>query len=337
MPDSLSRAASASAGSDAGLPTYADVERASRVLAGVAHRTPVLTSATADAALGASLFFKCENLQRMGAFKFRGAYNAISNLDPGQRAAGVVTFSSGNHAQAVALAAGLLGVRATIVMPHDAPAAKKAATEGYGGKVIGYDRQTEDREAITRRLAAEQGLTMIPPYDYADVIAGQGTAAKELIEDVGGLDYLFVCLGGGGLLSGCALAARALSPDCKVYGVEPEAGDDGRQSLRAGHVVRIAPPRSIADGALTTHLGELTFPIIRRDVRDIVTVTDAQLVETLRFFAGRMKMVVEPTGCLSSAAVLQRAMPVERGARVGIVVSGGNVDLPAYARLLAGG
>jgi len=337
MPDSSSPSAgSASPRAGIELPTYADVERASGVLAGIAHRTPVLTSATADAALGARLFFKCENLQRMGAFKFRGAYNAIAGLSPAQRAAGVVTFSSGNHAQAVAMAAGLLGVRATIVMPHDAPAAKKAATEGYGGKVIGYDRQTEDREAICRRLADEQGLTMIPPYDHADVIAGQGTAAKELIEEVGELDYLFVCLGGGGLLSGCALAARALSPDCKVYGVEPEAGDDGRQSLRAGRVVRIAPPRSIADGALTTHLGQLTFPLIQRDVHDIVTVSDAQLVQTMRFFAARMKMVVEPTGCLSSAAVLQRVVSVEPGARVGVVVSGGNVDLPAYARMLAG-
>jgi len=322
---------------EADLPTYADVERAARVLEGVAHRTPVMTSAAADAAAGARLFFKCENLQRMGAFKFRGAYNAISNLSPAQRAAGVVTFSSGNHAQAVAMAAGLLGVKATIVMPHDAPAAKKAATEGYGGTVIGYDRQREDREAITRRLAQERGLALIPPYDHADVIAGQGTAARELIEQAGELDYLFVCLGGGGLLAGCALAARALSPGCRIYGVEPQAGDDGRQSLRAGRIVEIAPPRSIADGALTTHLGRLTFPIIRRDVRDIVTVGDAQLAETMRFFAARMKLVVEPTGCLSAAAVLQRAVAVEPGARVGVVVSGGNVDLPAYARLLAGG
>ncbi|MDM9561233.1 threo-3-hydroxy-L-aspartate ammonia-lyase [Bordetella petrii] len=318
----------------AALPTYEDVVRASEVLAGVAHRTPVLTSSTADARTGARVFFKCENFQRMGAFKFRGGYNAIARLTPGQRAAGVVTFSSGNHAQAIALAARLLGVRATIIMPHDAPAAKRAATEGYGGQVVTYDRYTDDREAVARRIQAETGATLIPPYDHRDVIAGQGTAAKELFEEVGPLDALFVCLGGGGLLAGSALAAEALSPGCQVYGVEPEAGNDGQQSLRKGEIVRIATPKSLADGAVTTHLGELTFPVIRRLVSDIVTVTDAQLVDTMKFFAERMKIVVEPTGCLSTAAVLQHvvAMP---GKRVGVIISGGNVDLAAYARLLA--
>ncbi|OZI79213.1 MULTISPECIES: threo-3-hydroxy-L-aspartate ammonia-lyase [Bordetella] len=318
----------------AALPTYEDVVRASEVLAGVAHRTPVLTSSTADARTGARVFFKCENFQRMGAFKFRGGYNAIARLTPGQRAAGVVTFSSGNHAQAIALAARLLGVRATIIMPHDAPAAKRAATEGYGGQVVTYDRYTDDREAVARRIQAETGATLIPPYDHRDVIAGQGTAAKELFEEVGPLDALFVCLGGGGLLAGSALAAEALSPGCQVYGVEPEAGNDGQQSLRKGEIVRIATPKSLADGAVTTHLGELTFPVIQRLVSDIVTVTDAQLVDTMKFFAERMKIVVEPTGCLSTAAVLQHvvAMP---GKRVGVIISGGNVDLAAYARLLA--
>jgi len=318
----------------AALPTYEDVVRASEVLAGVAHRTPVLTSSTADARTGARVFFKCENFQRMGAFKFRGGYNAIARLTPGRRAAGVVTFSSGNHAQAIALAARLLGVRATIIMPHDAPAAKRAATEGYGGQVVTYDRYTDDREAVARRIQAETGATLIPPYDHRDVIAGQGTAAKELFEEVGPLDALFVCLGGGGLLAGSALAAEALSPGCQVYGVEPEAGNDGQQSLRKGEIVRIATPKSLADGAVTTHLGELTFPVIRRLVSDIVTVTDAQLVDTMKFFAERMKIVVEPTGCLSTAAVLQHvvAMP---GKRVGVIISGGNVDLAAYARLLA--
>ncbi|GAB1577888.1 threo-3-hydroxy-L-aspartate ammonia-lyase [Bordetella petrii] len=318
----------------AALPTYEDVVRASEVLAGVAHRTPVLTSATADARAGARLFFKCENFQRMGAFKFRGGYNAIARLTPGQRAAGVVTFSSGNHAQAIALAARLLGVRATIIMPHDAPAAKRAATEGYGGQVVTYDRYTDDREAVARRIQAETGATLIPPYDHRDVIAGQGTAAKELFEEVGPLDALFVCLGGGGLLAGSALSAEALSPGCQVYGVEPEAGNDGQQSLRKGEIVRIATPKSLADGAVTTHLGQLTFPVIQRLVSDIVTVTDAQLVDTMKFFAERMKIVVEPTGCLSSAAVLQHvvAMP---GKRVGVIISGGNVDLAAYAGLLA--
>ncbi|OZI28350.1 serine/threonine dehydratase [Bordetella genomosp. 7] len=317
------------------LPTYDDVVRAAQTLAGVAHRTPVLRSATADARTGAQIFFKCENFQRMGAFKFRGGYNAIARLTPAQRDAGVVTFSSGNHAQAIALAARLLGVRATIIMPHDAPVAKRAATEGYGGHVVTYDRYTDDREAVARRIQAETGATLIPPYDHADVIAGQGTAAKELFEEVGPLDALVVCLGGGGLLAGSALAASALSPACAVYGVEPEAGNDGQQSLRKGEIVRIPTPKSLADGAVTTHLGQLTFPLIRQHVKDIVTVTDDQLVETMKFFAERMKMVVEPTGCLSTAAVLHQALAMP-GKRVGVIISGGNVDLGNYARLLAG-
>ena len=312
-------------------PEFADVVAAAERLRGRAHRTPVLRSATADARSGASLFFKCENFQRMGAFKFRGAFNAIAKLAPAQRRAGVIAFSSGNHAQAIALAARELGVRATIVMPSDAPAAKLAATREYGGEIVAYDRFAEAREALTRRLAAERALTLIPPYDHADVIAGQGTAALELFEDVGALDALFVCLGGGGLLSGCALAASALAPGCAVYGVEPEAGDDGRQSLRAGRIVTIDVPKTIADGAMTTHLGELTFPIIRERVRDILTVTDDQLVAVIRFFAERMKMVVEPTGCLAAAGAFASA-PQWAGRRVGVIVSGGNVDLAAYAR-----
>lgn len=315
------------------LPTYADVVAASERLSGAAHRTPVLTSTTADARAGARVYFKCENYQRMGAFKFRGGYNAIARLTPEQRRAGVVTFSSGNHAQAIALAARLQGVSATIIMPLDAPAAKRAATEGYGGKVVTYDRYKEDREAVAKRLQAETGATLIPPYDHFDVIAGQGTAAKELFDEVGELDYLFVCLGGGGLLSGSLLSAAALSPSCKVYGVEPEAGNDGQQSLRAGHVIPIPTPKSIADGALTTHLGELTFPIIRQHVTDIVTVSDAQLVDAMKFFAERMKMVVEPTGCLGAAAVLNQVVAT-RDARVGVIISGGNVDLKAYAGFL---
>lgn len=317
------------------LPDFDSVRRAAGRLAGVAHRTPVLRSATADTLTGAQLFFKCENLQRMGAFKFRGAYNAIAALDTPARRAGVLAFSSGNHAQAIALAARLLGVQATIVMPADAPAAKLAATRGYGGEVVTYDRFSEDREAISKRLAAERGLTLIPPYDHPEVIAGQGTAALELFEDIGPLDALYVCLGGGGLLSGCLLAAGAMSPDCAVFGVEPEAGDDARQSLRAGRIVTIPVPKTLADGAMTTHLGTLTFPIIRQRVRDIVTVTDARLVEQMRFFAERMKLVVEPTGCLAAAAAFDAAADW-RGKRVGVIVSGGNVDLANYARLLAG-
>jgi len=316
------------------LPTYEDVVAASERIAGVAHRTPVLTSRTANAELGADVFFKCENFQRMGAFKFRGAYNALAKFDAGQRRAGVVAFSSGNHAQGIALSAQLLGIPATIVMPHDAPAAKVAATRGYGATVVIYDRYTEDREQIGRDLAQKHGLTLIPPYDHADVMAGQGTAARELFEEVGELDYLFVCLGGGGLLSGSALATRALSPKTTLYGVEPEAGNDGQQSFRSGSIVHIDTPKTIADGAQTQHLGNLTFPIIKRDVDDILTVSDEQLRAEMRFFAARMKMVVEPTGCLGLAAA--RAMKDQlQGKRIGIIISGGNVDIARYAELLA--
>lgn len=316
------------------LPTYDDVVAAAARIDGHAHHTPVLRSATADARWGAQFLFKCENFQRMGAFKFRGAFNALSKFDAVQRKAGAIAFSSGNHAQAVALSARMLGMPALIVMPQDAPAAKLAATRGYGAEVVLYDRFTEDREALTQRLASERGMTLIPPYDHPDVIAGQGTAAKELIEETGPLDRLYVCLGGGGLTSGSALAARALAPACKVFGVEPEAGNDGQQSLRAGRIVNIPVPKTIADGAQTQHLGNYTFGIIRRDVDDILTVSDEQLVEAMRFFAERMKMVVEPTGCLAFAGACADAQ-VLKGARVGVIVSGGNVDLARYADLLA--
>ncbi len=318
------------------LPTYDDVVAAAARLQGHAHRTPVLTCATADSRWGARFFFKCENFQRMGAFKFRGAFNALSKFDAAQRRAGAIAFSSGNHAQAVALSARLLGMPAVIVMPEDAPAAKLAATRGYGAEVVLYDRFAEDREAVTQRLADQRGMTLIPPYDHPDVIAGQGTAVKELIEEVGELDALYVCLGGGGLTSGSALSARALAPRCRIYGVEPEAGNDGQQSLRAGRIVHIDTPRTIADGAQTQHLGHYTFGIIRRDVDDIVTVSDTQLVEGMRFFAERMKMVVEPTGCLAFAAACAAA-GAGASRRVGVVVSGGNVDLARYAELLGRG
>ena len=314
--------------------SFADVQAAAHRLAGQAAQTPVRQSRQADERAGAQLYFKCENFQRMGAFKFRGAFNALSKFDATQRQAGAIAFSSGNHAQAVALSARLLGMPALIVMPQDAPAAKLAATRGYGAEVVLYDRFTEDREALTLRLAAERGMTLIPPYDHPDVIAGQGTAAKEVIEETGPLDRLYVCTGGGGLTSGSALAARALAPQCKVYGVEPEAGNDAQQSLRAGRIVHIPVPQTIADGAQTQHLGEYTFGIIRRDVDDILTVSDAQLVEAMRFFAERMKMVVEPTGCLAFAGACTDAQAL-RGARVGVIVSGGNVDLARYADLLA--
>ncbi len=319
------------------LPTFADVQSAAARLSGQAHRTPVLRSRTADAMLGAQVFFKCENFQRMGAFKFRGAYNALAQFSAAQRRSGVVTFSSGNHAQAIALSAQILGLPAAILMPQDAPAAKLAATRaylGHTGEVIQYDRYTQDREALTVQLAAERGMTQIPPYDHADVIAGQGTTVLELLEEVGSLDTLFVCLGGGGLLSGSALAARALAPGCKVYGVEPEAGNDGQQALRSGAIVHIATPQTIADGAQTQHLGQITFAVIQKNVDDIYTVSDAQLVQAMRFFAERMKMVVEPTGCLGFAAACAQAAALQ-GQRVGVIISGGNVDLARYAQLLS--
>jgi threo-3-hydroxy-L-aspartate ammonia-lyase len=318
------------------LPTYADVVAAAARLDGFAHRTPVLRSRFADALLGAEVVFKCENFQRGGAFKFRGAYSALSRFTEAQRRAGVVAFSSGNHAQAIALAAQLLGMPATIVMPHDSPAIKLAATRGYGAEVVSYDRFTEDREAIGRRLAGDRGMTLIPPFDHPDVIAGQGTATRELLEEVGALDYLFAPMGGGGLVSGAALAARALAPHCRVYGVEPEAGNDGQQSFRSGAIVHIATPRTIADGAQTQHLGELTFAIVRRELADVLTAGDAQLVEAMRFFAERMKLVVEPTGCLGFAAARHAGLPI-RGKRVGVILSGGNIDLPRYAELLRAG
>lgn len=312
---------------------YKDVLIASERIASYVRKTPVLTSATVNANFAAEIFFKCENFQRMGAFKFRGAMNALLQLNREQQAAGVVTFSSGNHAQAIALAAKLRGITATVVMPQDAPAVKVAATKNYGGQVIFYDRYHEDREQITSELIEKYAMTLIPPYDHPHVIAGQGSVARELLTETGALDALFVPLGGGGLLAGCAIAARALSPDCKIYGVEPEAGNDGQRSFHSGTIVHIDTPETIADGAQTQHLGKLTFPLIRRDVDDIVTVSDRELVECMKFFAERMKIVVEPTGCLGLAAA--KAMQQQlHGKRIGVIISGGNVDLHRYSELL---
>ena len=315
------------------LPTFDDVAAASRRIKGHAHETPVLTSRTVNEELGAEVFFKCENLQRAGAFKFRGAFNALARFDERQRRAGVVTYSSGNHAQAVALSARLLGIAATIIMPNDAPAAKVAATRGYGATIVMYDRYTEDREAIGRNLAGQHGMTLIPPYDHPDVIAGQGTAAMELFAHTGALDALFVCLGGGGLLAGSALSTRALAPDCRLYGVEPEAGNDGPQSFRSGAIVHIDTPATIADGAQTQHLGAHNFAIIRRDVDDILTASDAELVDCMRFAAERMKLVIEPTGCLGFAAA-RRMKAQLQGQRVGVIISGGNVDIARFCQLI---
>ena len=313
--------------------TYEDILQAQRRIAGAAHITPVMRSRTADERAGAHLFFKCENLQRAGAFKFRGAFNALSQFSAEQKRNGVVTFSSGNHAQAIALASRLLGIRATIVMPADAPPIKLAATRGYGAEVILYDRYREDREAIGERLVHERGMTLIPPYDHSHVMAGQGTLAQELFEQAGAMDVLVVPLGGGGLLSGCATAAAATQPACTIIGVEPAAGNDGQQSFRSGSLVKIATPNTIADGAQTPSLGALTFPVIQRLVSDIVTVGDDALVAAMSFFAERMKILVEPTGCLAAAAVFSGELPIA-GKRVGIVLSGGNVDLQHFAALL---
>ena len=318
---------------------FADIEAAATRLQGVAHHTPVLRSRNADQRTGAEVFFKAENLQRMGAFKFRGAYNALVQFTPEQRRAGALAFSSGNHAQAIALSGRLLGMPTVIVMPQDAPAAKLAATRGYqqgqaGSEVVLYDRYTEDRAAIGARIAAERGMTLIPPFDHPHVMAGQGTAALELIAEVGHLDALLVCVGGGGLISGCAVAAKARLPGIQVIGVEPEAGDDARQSLARGQIVQIDVPQTIADGAQTQACGELTFPVMQALVARIVTVSDQQLVRTMQFFASRMKQVVEPTGCLGAAALLE-GVEDWRGARVGVILSGGNVDLPRYAAFLS--
>ncbi len=313
--------------------SFADVAAAAEILKGVAHRTPALTSRTVDERTGAKVFFKCENFQRMGAFKFRGAYNALANLNDAQRHRGVVAYSSGNHAQAVALAGNLLGVKAVIVMPDDAPAVKLEATRGYGAEIVIYDRDTQDREQLARELAEKRGLTVIPPFDHPQVVAGQGTAAQELIEDVGALDYLLVPCGGGGLTSGCAIAANHLSPGVKVIGVEPAAGDDVTRSFQTKTLQSVHNPDTIADGARTHSAGKVTFPLILHHVHDMLTVTDEELLRGMFYMWERMKIVVEPTGALAAAALLEGKLNA-RGQRVGIIISGGNVDLTTLARLV---
>ena len=317
----------------AALPGYADVVAAAHVLEGVAHRTPCMTSTSVDERCGARVFFKCENLQRMGAFKFRGAYNALSNLSDKQKRRGVVAYSSGNHAQAVALAGRLLGVKAFIVMPDDAPAVKLDATRGYGAEIVVYDRLREDREQIARGLADKHGLVLIPPFNDPFVLAGQGTAAKELIEDTGPLDYLLVPCGGGGLISGCAIAARHLAPGVKVIGVEPAAGDDVTRSFKTGTLQSVHNPDTIADGARTSCAGPLTFALIQRHVHDMLTVSDAELLESMFYLWERMKLVIEPTGALAAAALLAGKLDA-RGKRIGVIVSGGNADLRHLMRYL---
>jgi len=312
--------------------TYDDVARAHERIKAEAHRTPVLSSATVDALTGAKVFFKPENLQRMGAFKFRGAYNALSQLSADEKKRGVVAFSSGNHAQAVALAGKLLGVPRIIVMPADAPKVKVDATGGYGAEIVLY-QENQNREELARNISSERGLTLIPPYDHPHVVAGQGTAAKELIEDAGPLDLLLVPCGGGGLLSGCALAARHLNPGCRVIGVEPAAGDDATRSFRTKTLQTVKNPDTIADGARTPSLGKVTYPLVMRYVDDMLTVTDDELLKSMFFLWERMKIVVEPTGALAACALFEKKLDA-KGKRVGVVLSGGNVDLAWAARML---
>jgi threo-3-hydroxy-L-aspartate ammonia-lyase len=315
--------------------TLDDVQAAARRIEGAAHRTPVLTSRALDAAVGATVFLKAENLQRVGAFKFRGAYNAVASLPDAERARGVATVSSGNHAQALALAAQLHDVPAVILMPDDAPAGKLAATAGYGAEVIKFDRYAQDREALLAELVAERGLIPVHPYDDERVMAGQGTVALELIEDAGPLDQLLVCVGGGGLIAGCATAAKALLPDVRVVGVEPEAGDDVRRSLAAGERVRIDVPRTIADGQQLPMPGELTFPVIHEHVDAVELASDAEIVDAMRFLFERLKTVAEPSGACAVAALLAGRVGDISGLRVGVTITGGNVTAARFAELLA--
>jgi threonine dehydratase len=315
------------------LVSYDDVEAAAARLEGVAHHTPVMTSRQADEATGAEVFFKCENLQRTGAFKLRGAYNALSQFYEEQKERGVLTYSSGNHAQAVALAGRLLDIAATIIMPSDAPAVKRAGTEGYGAEIVEYDRAETTREALAERLSEERGLPVLPPYDHPHVVAGQGTTGKELCEDVPSLDTLLVCCGGGGLLSGCAIAAKALQPDCRVVGVEPRRADDAARSFRTGELHCVEDPDTIADGARTPSLGEVTFPLVQKHVDAFATVSEEAIAGATRFLCERLKLVIEPTGALAFAALLEEAVPRAKGVRVGVTISGGNVDLARLGSL----
>ena len=311
---------------------YSDVERAAEILEGIAHRTPVMTSRLVDQATDATVFFKCENFQRTGAFKFRGAYNAIHNLVREEGAKGVLTYSSGNHAQAIALSAQLLGVSATIIMPQDAPAVKKAATASYGAEIILYDKHQITREALAKQVAAERGLPVIPPYDHPFVVAGQGTSARELLQETGPLDALLVCCGGGGMLSGSALSTRALSPYCRVIGVEPALADDATRSFYSGSLQSVHNPDTIADGARTPSLGSITYPIVMNLVDDMIGVSESAILEAMFFLWERLKIVVEPTGALAAAALLSGAVSLKQQ-RVGVIITGGNVDLKALAAL----
>jgi threonine dehydratase len=313
--------------------TYADVEAAARRLTGIAHRTPVLTSRTVNQRTNAEVFLKCENFQRTGSFKFRGAYNALAQLSEEQKQRGVLTFSSGNHGQAIALSGQLLAIPTTVVMPKDAPEVKQAATRGYGAEVILYDRAEMKREELAKNLASDRGLTIIPPYDHPHIVAGQGTTAKELIEEVGQLDILLVCCGGGGLLSGCAISAKALSPNCRVIGVEPSRADDATRSFHTKTLQTVDNPDTIADGARTPSLGQLTFPLVLHYADDMVAVSEEAILRTMFFLWERLKIVVEPTGVLAATALLEGVVKMPN-ARIGVIISGGNVDLKQVTQLI---
>ncbi|MBA3869860.1 MAG: threo-3-hydroxy-L-aspartate ammonia-lyase [Anaerolineae bacterium] len=315
------------------LVTYADVVSAAAQIAPVAHRTPVITSHTLDERVGANVFLKCENLQRMGAFKFRGAYNAMSRLSDAEKARGVITFSSGNHAQAIALSGKLLGVKTVVVMPDNAPIIKREATKGYGAEVVQYNPSEADRKVLAEDLAKKYGYTIIPPFDHPHVIAGQGTSALELIQDVGELDTLLVCVGGGGLLSGCAIAARGASPKCKVIGIEPEIAADATESFRSKKLTTIPYPHTIADGTRTVSLGDITFPLILDNVDDFATVSEQAIKAAVRFAFFRLKLVMEPSGVLGLAALLSGA--VKATGKVGVIISGGNIDAPTMSLILS--
>jgi threonine dehydratase len=314
--------------------TYADIEAAAERLTGVAHRTSVLTSKTVNERTNSQVFFKCENFQRAGSFKFRGAYNALSQLSKEQKQRGVLTFSSGNHGQAIALAGQLLNISTTVVMPHDAPEVKQAATRGYGAEIILFDRAENSREELAKNLASERKLTIIPPYDHPHIIAGQGSAVKELLEEVGKLDLLLVCCGGGGLLSGSAITSKTLSPNCRVVGVEPAQADDATRSFHTKILQTIHNPNTIADGARTPSLGQLTFPLILHYTDDMVTVSEEAILRTMFFLWERLKIVVEPTGVLAATALLENIVKMPPKSRIGVVLTGGNVDLKKVSQLL---
>ncbi len=314
--------------------SFEDILSASDLLSGTVNQTPIITSRTLDSISGATVFVKCENFQRTGAFKFRGAFNAMSRLRESDKERGVLTYSSGNHAQAIALSGRLLGVSTTIIMPDDAPAIKKAATEGYGARVISYDKHATTREELAAEIAEKHGMTIIPPYDHPHVVAGQGTVGLELMQAAHELDYLFVCCGGGGLLSGCGIATKHLQPNCQVIGVEPEAGDDATRSFHSGTLQKVHNPDTIADGARTPYLGKITFPLVLQYADNMITVSDSALVEAMRFFWERAKLIVEPTGALATAGLLSGQIDV-KGKRVGVVISGGNVDLNSACALFS--